>query len=373
MRINGMNSTNQLPAAPANNQLTDAYSKNLQNQIENAKKRLQELSTNTEMPPEEKMKKRQEISKEINDLQNQLRQHEIELRKQAQQQKEAAKDQNAQGDRQAKEEKGNAGLSGEHMQALVMADSSMKQAQVHGKVKTEMEGRAGVLSAEIKQDRGKGLDTSAKESALAELEQKAADEAGAQIGILAEAGRKLQEASKSQQTGNSEPSERKDEDVTAKAAGRAEQEQSTDEKKAASRAEQEHPAAAGQEQSAEEKNAAGRAEQEHPAAAGQEQSAGEKKAAGGAGHPAAAGQEQRAEGKHPSGAGQEPIPGGKHPSVAGQEPILGGKHPSVAAQARNETIQKVRTQREEDAKGREESTGGAGKSTYLYQPIDIRL
>ncbi len=327
MRINGMNSTNQLPAAPANNQLTDAYSKNLQNQIENAKKRLQELSTNTEMPPEEKMKKRQEITKEINDLQNQLRQHEIELRNQAQQQKEAAKDQNAQGDRQAKEEKGNAGLSGEHMQALVMADSSMKQAQVHGKVKTEMEGRAGVLSAEIKQDRGKGLDTSAKESALAELEQKAADEAGAQIGILAEAGRKLQEASKSQQTGNSEPSERKDEDVTAKAAGRAEQEQSAEEKKAAGRAEQS----------------------------------------------AAAGQEQSAEEKHPSGAGQEPIPGGKHPSVAGQEPIPGGKHPSVAAQARNETIQKVRTQREEDAKGREESTGGAGKSTYLYQPIDIRL
>ncbi len=327
MRINGMNSTNQLPAAPANNQLTDAYSKNLQNQIENAKKRLQELSTNTEMPPEEKMKKRQEITKEINDLQNQLRQHEIELRNQAQQQKEAAKDQNAQGDRQAKEEKGNAGLSGEHMQALVMADSSMKQAQVHGKVKTEMEGRAGVLSAEIKQDRGKGLDTSAKESALAELEQKAADEAGAQIGILAEAGRKLQEASKSQQTGNSEPSERKDEDVTAKAAGRAEHEQSAGEKKAAGRAEQS----------------------------------------------AAAGQEQSAEEKHPSGAGQEPIPGGKHPSVAGQEPIPGGKHPSVAAQARNETIQKVRTQREEDAKGREESTGGAGKSTYLYQPIDIRL
>lgn len=320
MRINGMNSTNQLPAAPANNQLTDAYSKNLQNQIENAKKRLQELSTNTEMPPEEKMKKRQEITKEINDLQNQLRQHEIELRKQAQQQKEAAKDQNAQGDRQAKEEKGNAGLSGEHMQALVMADSSMKQAQVHGKVKTEMEGRAGVLSAEIKQDRGKGLDTSAKESALAELEQKAADEAGAQIGILAEAGRKLQEASKSQQTGNGEPSERKDEDVAAKAAGRAEQEQSAEEKKAAGRAEQ-------------------------SAAAGQEQSAEEKKAAGGAGQPAA----------------------------AGQEPIPGGKHPSVAAQARNETIQKVRTQREEDAKGREESTGGAGKSTYLYQPIDIRL
>ncbi len=369
MRINGMNSTNQLPAAPANNQLTDAYSKNLQNQIENAKKRLQELSTNTEMPPEEKMKKRQEITKEINDLQNQLRQHEIELRNQAQQQKEAAKDQNAQGDRQAKEEKGNAGLSGEHMQALVMADSSMKQAQVHGKVKTEMEGRAGVLSAEIKQDRGKGLDTSAKESALAELEQKAADEAGAQIGILAEAGRKLQEASKSQQTGNSEPSERKDEDVTAKAAGRAEQEQSAEEKKAAGRAEQ--SAAAGQEQSAEEKKAAGGAGQ--PAAAGQEQSAGEKKAAGRAEQSAAAGQEQSAEEKHPSGAGQEPIPGGKHPSVAGQEPIPGGKHPSVAAQARNETIQKVRTQREEDAKGREESTGGAGKSTYLYQPIDIRL
>ena len=56
---------------------TDSVSKNIQNQIANAQKRLQELSSKDDMPLEEKMKKRQEIQQEINSLNHQLKQHQI--------------------------------------------------------------------------------------------------------------------------------------------------------------------------------------------------------------------------------------------------------------------------------------------------------
>ena len=50
---------------------TDSVSKNIQNQIANAQKELQELSSNKEMSIEEKMNRRQEIQQQITDLNNQ--------------------------------------------------------------------------------------------------------------------------------------------------------------------------------------------------------------------------------------------------------------------------------------------------------------
>ena len=198
MRINGMEGTGTQPVSSGAGRQEDAYSKSLKNQIENAQKKLQDLASNAEMPPEEKMKKRQELMKEISSLQNQLRQHEIDLRRQAQeQQKQEREERQAEspaGRRQAEQKGGNAGLSGKSMQAFISADSSMKQAEVHGSVRTELKGRAGVLEGEIKQDQIRGLDTSAKEEELANTERRAAEQAGAQTDILAKAGRQLQEA-----------------------------------------------------------------------------------------------------------------------------------------------------------------------------------
>ena len=66
------------------NQTTDSYSRNIQNQIANAQKQLQELSSNKDMTLEEKMNKRQEIQQQINDLNVQLRQHQMEQRREKQ-------------------------------------------------------------------------------------------------------------------------------------------------------------------------------------------------------------------------------------------------------------------------------------------------
>lgn len=68
----------------AANQSSDALSKSLQKQITEKQAQMQELSANQELSVEEKMKKRQELQQQIFELQNQLRQHEIELRKEAQ-------------------------------------------------------------------------------------------------------------------------------------------------------------------------------------------------------------------------------------------------------------------------------------------------
>ena len=61
MKINGINGTNTQIGGMNMMQSNDSVSKNLQSQIANAQKQLQELSVNKEMSLEEKMKKRQEI------------------------------------------------------------------------------------------------------------------------------------------------------------------------------------------------------------------------------------------------------------------------------------------------------------------------
>ena len=65
MKINGINGANTQIGGMNMMQSNDSVSKNLQNQIANAQKQLQELSSNKEMSLEEKMKKRQEIQQQI--------------------------------------------------------------------------------------------------------------------------------------------------------------------------------------------------------------------------------------------------------------------------------------------------------------------
>ena len=92
MKINGINGANTQVGGMNMMQSNDSVSKNLQSQIANAQKQLQELSANKEMSLEEKMKKRQEIQQQIADLNHQLRQHQIEQRKEQQAKKSSMND-----------------------------------------------------------------------------------------------------------------------------------------------------------------------------------------------------------------------------------------------------------------------------------------
>lgn len=197
MNVNGINgnSTGVQAFQMKMNQSTDAVSKNLQNQIANAQKQMQELGENKEMSLEEKMKKRQEIQQQISDLQNQLRQHQIEQRKENQQKSGSSMDDMLGGNRQAaKAKKGGTGMSSASMQAIISADSSMHQVKVQGAVKSEMEGKAGVLESEIKLDEARGGDTTKKREELAEVEAKAQDITASQMEILSETEKDLKEA-----------------------------------------------------------------------------------------------------------------------------------------------------------------------------------
>ena len=202
MKINGTNGANTQMVQMGMNQAADSYSKNIQNQIANAQKQLQELSSNEDMTLEEKMKKRQEIQQQISDLNMQLRQHQIEQRKEKQQAKGSSMDDMLGGTGNtgsAKAGNKNTGLSQASMTAMISADTSIKQAKVQGSVAASMEGRANVLKAEVKQDGG---NVEAKKKEIAELEQKAENATASQMNTLAEANKTMEEAAEAERNDN---------------------------------------------------------------------------------------------------------------------------------------------------------------------------
>jgi len=201
MTVNGINGANSQAGQMGMNQSTDSYSRNIQNQIANAQKQLQELSSNEDMSLEEKMKKRQEIQQQINDLNVQLRQHQAEMRKEKQQAKGSSMDDMLDGTRNARSTKmgsNSTGLSQAGMTAMISADSSIKQAKIQGSVATSMKGRAGVLKSEIKNNHGGNVEK--KQEELADIEQKAQAATISQISILADASKTLEKAAKADST-----------------------------------------------------------------------------------------------------------------------------------------------------------------------------
>ena len=199
MKINGINGANTQMGQMGMNQATDSYSRNIQSQIANAQKQLQELSSNEEMTLEEKMKKRQEIQQQISDLNMQLRQHQAEQRKEKQQAKASSMDDMIGGTKSKAGEKG-IGMSQASMTAMISADTSIKQAKVQGSVATSMEGRAGVLESEIKNNHG--ADVTKKKEELADVTQKAQAATASQMNTLAEANKTMEEAAAAERNNN---------------------------------------------------------------------------------------------------------------------------------------------------------------------------
>ena len=192
----------------------DSVSKNIQNQIANAQQKLQDLSSNEEMSLEDKMKKRQEIQQEINNLNQQLRQHQIEQRKEQQSKNSSSMDDMVAGTSNTSKKK-DTGLSQASMQAMLCADSSMKQAKVQGSMAAQIQGRASVLESEIKQDAGKG-NTEKKEEELAELQAKAQSATAAQMSTLADANKSVEEAAKAENSNTEDTATKNNTDKSEK-------------------------------------------------------------------------------------------------------------------------------------------------------------
>lgn len=187
-------------------QQTDALSRSLQKQIEEAKKKLQELASDKNMSDEEKMQKRQELQKKIAELNQQLKQHQMEQKRNS-----------------------GGGLSTGSMQSMISADSSMKQARVQGRAATEMKGREGVLEIEIKLDSAraggegalKGVD--AKKEQLAETRARRMNVESAQMQTLTEANKEAQKAAEEQEDAD-KAGEKQTEETAVKAESEKEEE-----------------------------------------------------------------------------------------------------------------------------------------------------
>ena len=158
-------------------QSADATTKNLQSQILAKQQELKKLSENQDMTMEAKMKKRQEINQQIADLNRQLRQHEIEQRKEKQKEEASMNDmlggESANSAASAQQAQTNAGLSDANMKAMISADASMKMSDVQGSVSASLERIANVIRGEIKQDSERGVSVDKKEQELADIEQRA--------------------------------------------------------------------------------------------------------------------------------------------------------------------------------------------------------
>lgn len=175
----------------------DSVSKNIQRQIANKKKQMQELSKSEDMSAEDKMKRRQEIQKEIADLNNQLRQHQIEQRREQQTKKSSMNDMLGGSNQVSKKSsKSGTGMSSASMQAIISADVSMGQVKMQSSVKTEMKGKAAVLKSEIQRDKGRGASTETKEAELADVEGKIDSVTSSQMNALSDINKKLAEAAK---------------------------------------------------------------------------------------------------------------------------------------------------------------------------------
>ncbi|MCM1182689.1 MAG: FlxA-like family protein [Roseburia sp.] len=200
MKINSVNGSAMQAGQMGMNQASDPVSKGLQKEIANLQRELQELSADKDIGMEEKLKKRQELQQQISDLNNQLRQRQIELRREKQQKASSAQERTDRSEgveadgtsRQA------AGLSTAGMSAMMSADSSIKQAKIQEGVAARMEGRVGVLKAEIKREDGKVLE--AKQEELAEAEQKAQAATSAQMDTLRDANREIKDAEQAEST-----------------------------------------------------------------------------------------------------------------------------------------------------------------------------
>lgn len=214
---------------PMNNQGMDSYSKSLQKQIADAQKQLQELSQNNEIDPETKMKKRQEIQKQISDLNMQLRQHQMEERRKAQQEAQAKS-------RLQKAQESGAGMSQSSMTAIISAEGSMKQAKVHGSVAKQSQNSADIKRSEIKRDGGSSKRSADDNAAISRkwddvesLEETARAAAASQMSLLAEASNTMSEAAKTESSTDTKKTEKsdakaegKEKDEAVTAAGEAE-------------------------------------------------------------------------------------------------------------------------------------------------------
>ena len=214
MQISGVNGTESGTGISAGSSAAkDSYSENIQRQIDSIRQQMQELSQNDSITMEEKMKKRQQMQQQINELNNELRKHQIEQRRQKQEERSSM-------DRMLPDASGNAedsgnAISASQMKSMISADSSMTVAKAEKRTASELEGKAKVLEGEIRSDAGRGVDVEKKQKQLQDLESRAASATANQIKQLSGAVEDMKQASEFSGVTETEDSEKEETEGSA--------------------------------------------------------------------------------------------------------------------------------------------------------------
>lgn len=194
MKIEGITNRTMPPQQDGTAQATDEISKNIQNQIVEKQQELQKLSDDQIMDAKEKMKRRQEIAQEIASLNNQLRQHQAELRRE-QRQKQIAEENSPV---QEEEKLPDAGFGKAGMKAMISADTAVQQVQEQQQTAAGMERRAAVLEAEIRQDVGRGGSAESKKKEVQDIRRRVENISASQGETLKSAQTEIQDARKTE-------------------------------------------------------------------------------------------------------------------------------------------------------------------------------
>ena len=195
MKVNSTQ-TNPVQSVKQNVQSDDPVIKNAQSQIEALQKQIQNLAKNEEMDADTKREKLQELMLQISDLNVTIRQRQIELRNKRQQENmakaEAAKAKNE--PESVKEAKQAGAFSTRGLNAVLSAGNAMDISKAQGDIATRLEGRANELKSEIKLDKARGADTTAKSDELSKVTRGAEKAKSDQIGTLGKAVKELRDA-----------------------------------------------------------------------------------------------------------------------------------------------------------------------------------
>ena len=196
MQVSGIQSDNSYGRQVQNKQQAeDSVIKNAQSQIEALRKQLRQLAENEEMDPKTKAQKKQDIQKQIAELNAQIRQRQAEIRKEKQEAREPSQ---REIEKKAEENAKTEGTSFSKTEAgsIISASNALDAAQDLSGLNKKLSGRARELGAEIKTDLARGADTKAKENELSKVKKGIKHTAEGSAEILNEAGKELETAAK---------------------------------------------------------------------------------------------------------------------------------------------------------------------------------
>lgn len=187
MNIGKVSQINSVTPTNAVSSITNR-TKNIQNQIMSKEQNLNRLSTDSQLSMEEKAKKRQELQKEIAELNRKLelmRAEQEEAEKKAEMKKEQEEllkeeslektsDSKASGDpsKTEKDKTKQEDLSIQDVQKMLSTNMTLRNDLIENSANYDKENTVRVLKAEIKLDELHGADTKSKKEELSELREK---------------------------------------------------------------------------------------------------------------------------------------------------------------------------------------------------------